>query len=57
MILRVTSTDTEPWEGTLEELLEQQEIPVFVRRRIEGLEVGERVAFDFETTFIVERTD
>ena len=57
MILRVTSTDTEPWEGTLEELLEQQEIPAFVRRRIEALEVGERVAFDFETTFIVERTN
>lgn len=56
MILRVTSDASEPWEGSLEEFLEHQELPELVRRRIENLRVGERVAFDFDTTFTVERT-
>lgn len=55
MNLKVTSEDTSPWEGSLEELLERQELPELVRRRIENLKVGERVAFDFDTTFTVER--
>ena len=55
MIIRVISTDTDPWEGSLEALLDHQVIPEFIRRRIETLEVGEEVAFDFETTFIVKR--
>jgi len=58
MTIRVTSDASEPWEGSLDEFLESpdHDLPELVRRRIENLRVGERVAFDFEDTFTVERT-
>ena len=56
MILRVTSPDTDPWEGSVDEFLDAQpDIPKLVQRRIETLEVNERVHFDFPTKFTVER--
>lgn len=56
MELRVTSEVSEPWEGSLEELMAQREqLPEHTVRRIEGLEVGETLTLDFEDTFTVER--
>jgi len=57
MEIKVTSEDTDPWEGPLEELLERQELSELVERRVRGLRPGERVSFDYPTRFTVERTD
>ena len=59
MELRITSPALdEPWEGTLEQLLETDpELPELVRRRIETLEVGETIRPSFLSTFDVTRTD
>jgi hypothetical protein len=44
MLFRVTGDATDEWEGTLEELLEQNpELPELVERRLESLRVGEVV--------------
>ena len=58
MNLRITSPALDqPWEGTLEELLERDpELPEFVRRRIETLKVGEMIRPSFLSTFEVTRT-
>lgn len=56
--IRVTSEGaSEPWEGSLDEFMENQDLPELVRRRIENLRMGERVSFDFEDTFTVERIE
>ena len=51
-MLRVTSPETSPWEGSLSDLLETQEIHEFTRRRIAALEVGQYVPVD---QFRIER--
>ena len=58
MQLRLTSTASNPWEGSLEELmvLQRDHLPEHTARRIEGLDVGETLTLDFDDTFTVERT-
>jgi hypothetical protein len=57
MQLRLTSPVSDPWEGSLEELMAQRDqLPEHTARRIEGLRVGEKIELDFEDTFTVERT-
>lgn len=56
---RLTGQSMEPWEGTLEELLEgNEDMPELVRRRVAGLQVGELLRLDYkEDVFVVERTE
>ena len=58
MKFRITSDALDqPWEGTLEELLEANpELPELVRRRIENLRVGEKIRPSFPSTFEVSNT-
>lgn len=57
MTIRVTSADTDPWEGSVDEFIEnQEEISEFLLRRIEGLQVGEHIAPEFGIKFRIERT-
>lgn len=57
MQLRLTSAASNPWEGSLEELMAQRDdLPEHTARRIEGLRVGETLTLDFEDIFTVERT-
>lgn len=51
MTLRVTSSDTDPWEGAVSELLDAQpELPELVRRRIETLPPGAHIEPEFAGT-------
>jgi hypothetical protein len=59
-MLRITSPDTAPWEGTVSEFIDSQpeELPELVRRRIETLAVGQHIAPKFGeagTKFRIER--
>jgi hypothetical protein len=57
MQIRLTSAATDPWEGSLEELMAQRDdLPEHTARRIEGLHVGETLTLDFEDAFTVKRT-
>jgi len=56
MTIRVTSADTDPWEGSVDEFLENQdEISEFLLRRIDGLQVGGHIAPEFGIKFRIER--
>jgi hypothetical protein len=58
MTIRVTSTDTDPWEGTVSDFIDGQpeEIPELTRRRIETLPVGQHIEPEFAgTRFRIER--
>ena len=54
---RVTSSAQDlPWEGSYEELLDQNDdLGVFVTKKIERMAVGEKVKLNYETEFTVER--
>lgn len=53
---RVTSNaQNEPWEGSIEELLENNDVGTFVTERLRRLSIGERVHLQFPTPFTVER--
>lgn len=55
---RVTSQAMkEPWEGSLEELLEANEdMPECLRRRVAEMNIGEILRLDYrEDIFVVER--
>ena len=55
MTLRVTSTDTDPWEGSVDEFIENQEdLSEFLLRRIDGLQVGEHIAPELGIKFRIE---
>ena len=56
MQLKVTSDATDPWEGSVDELMERQDLTTFVKEKIRRLQPGEKVSFGFETEFHVERT-
>lgn len=57
MTLRVTSTDTDPWEGSVDEFLENQdEFSKFLLRRIQTLQVGEHIAPELGAKFRIERS-
>lgn len=58
MTIRVTSTDTDPWEGSVDEFVASQpeEIPELTRRRMETLKVGQHIEPEFNgTRFRIER--
>ena len=55
MILRVTSVESLPWEGTPEELLERQDLPMFLVRRIENLRLGQYITPELGIRFRIER--
>ena len=56
MTLRVTSTDTDPWEGSVDEFIENQEdLSEFLLRRIDCLQVGEHIAPELGIKFRIER--
>ena len=58
MTIRVTSPDTDPWEGTVDDFIDAQpELPELVRRRIETLRPGSHIEPEFAgTRFRIERT-
>jgi len=57
-MLRVTSADTDPWEGSVDDFLANQtleEISEFLMRRIDALQVGEHIAPELGIKFRIER--
>lgn len=56
-IFRITSSAQDrPWEGSYEELVQSNDdLGVFVLKKIERLTVGEKVKLNYETEFTVER--
>jgi len=56
---RITSPDTDPWEGTMEEFMASNEgLLEFIARRMESMGVGEviRLPYDqFDLVFTIMR--